>query len=164
VPVNRQAEKYHLSLSGEFYVAAELQRRGVSAAVTFGNAKKADVVAFTSGSFAVAIEVKSTASGRWVVGGLVPQPSIAPWVFVHIPSNSAKSPCFYILTESDLYAILHPIDMAYRRNFLAKHGEEYGDRKGVVNLTTAQAEPFKDRWSAILDLLHAAELKSLRTP
>ena len=73
--MSRQAEKYHLSLAGEFYVAAELQRRGISAAVTYSNAKKADVVAFSSGSYAVAIEVKSTPGPDWVVGGSVPQPS-----------------------------------------------------------------------------------------
>jgi len=37
--MSKQAQKYHLSLAGEFYVAAELQRRGISAAVTYGNAK-----------------------------------------------------------------------------------------------------------------------------
>ena len=45
--MSKQAQKYHLSLAGEFYVAAELQRRGISAAVTYGNAKNADVVAFS---------------------------------------------------------------------------------------------------------------------
>jgi hypothetical protein len=44
--MSKQAQKYHLSLAGEFFVAAELQRRGVAAAVTYDNAKNADVVAF----------------------------------------------------------------------------------------------------------------------
>ena len=42
-----QQRKYNLSLAGDFFVAAELQRRGVMASVTYGNAKKADVVAFS---------------------------------------------------------------------------------------------------------------------
>jgi hypothetical protein len=29
-----QAEKYHLSLAGEYYVAAELQRRNIQASIT----------------------------------------------------------------------------------------------------------------------------------
>ena len=151
--ISRQSEKYHLSLAGEFYVAAELQRRGIAAAVTYGNAKKADVVAFSSGSLAVAIEVKSTPSQSWVVGSCVPKPSSAPWVFVHVPANSLASPSFYVLSQQQLFDILNPVDVAYRRSYLAKHGEEYGDRRGVVNLSRDEAEPFKDRWATIVDLL-----------
>lgn len=151
--MSRQAEKYHLNLAGEFYVAAELQRRGIAAAVTYGNAKKADVVAFSSGNLAVAIEVKSTPGQRWVVGGAVPQPSSAPWVFVHIPAESLLPPSFYVFSQQQLFDLLSPVDVAYRRSYLAKHGEEYGDRRGVVNLSREEAEPFKDRWETIIDLL-----------
>jgi len=151
--MSRQAEKYHLSLAGEFYVAAELQRRGIAAAVTYGNAKKADVVAFSTGSLAVAIEVKSTPGERWVVGGWVPQPSSAPWVFVHIPADALTPPSFYVLSQQQLFDVLSPGDVAYRRNYLARHGVEYGDRRGVVNLSRRGAEPFKDRWATIIDLL-----------
>ncbi len=153
--MSRQAEKYHLSLAGEFYVAAELQRRGIAAAVTYGNAKKADVVAFSSGSHAVAIEVKSTPGSRWVVGGSVPQPSPDPWVFVYIPPTATDAPSFYVLNQSQLFEILSPVDVAYRRNYLAKHGEEYGDRRGVVNLSRGEAEPYRDKWATIVDLLKA---------
>lgn len=44
--MSKQAVKYHLAMAGEYFVAAQLHRLGVSAAVTFGNAKTADVVAF----------------------------------------------------------------------------------------------------------------------
>jgi hypothetical protein len=42
---SNQKRKYMLGLSGEFLVAGELLRREISAAVTYGNAKKADVIA-----------------------------------------------------------------------------------------------------------------------
>ena len=151
--MSRQAEKYHLSLAGEFYVAAELQRRGISAAVTFGNAKKADVVAFSGGSHAVAIEVKSTPGLRWVVGGSVPRASPDPWVFVRVPEAATEAPSFYVLNQAQLFDILSPVDVAYRRSYLAKHGEEYGERRGVVNLSRDAAEPYRDRWQTIIDLL-----------
>jgi hypothetical protein len=86
--MSKQAQKYHLSLAGEFFVAAELQRRGICAAVTYGNAKSADVVAFSlSGEKAVVIEVKSTSSPKWVVGGTIPSASEKPWVFVYLPTE-----------------------------------------------------------------------------
>jgi hypothetical protein len=152
--MNRQTQKYHLSLAGEFYVAAELQRRGVSAAVTYGNAKSADVVAFsTSGEKAVVIEVKSTAQAKWVVGGKIPAPSSKPWVFVHVPEDPKLPPSFFVLLQEELHQILAPLGDEYRRKYKEKHGIEYGDRAGVENLTKKQAEPFHDAWSKILDQL-----------
>jgi hypothetical protein len=148
--MNRQAQKYHLSLAGEFFVAAEMQRRGVAAAVTYGNAKQADVVAFSpSGERAVVIEVKSTSQPEWVVGGVVPAASSKPWVFVYIPTEQTEAPCYYVLTQAQLYSILAPIDAEYSRKFKEKHGVEYGDRRGVVNLTRKQAELYLNKWETI---------------
>jgi hypothetical protein len=148
--MNRQAQKYHLSLAGEFFVAAELQRRGVAAAVTYGNAKQADVVAYsTSGERAVVIEVKSTSQPEWVVGNIVPPASSKPWVFVHLPTEQTEAPCYYVLTQAQLNSILAPIDAEYSRKFKEKHGVEYGDRPGVVNLTRKQAEPYLSKWESI---------------
>jgi hypothetical protein len=149
--MSKQAQKYHLSIAGEFYVAAELQRRGISAAVTYGNAKSADVVAFSiSGEKTVVIEVKSTSQARWVVGGKVPPPSSKPWVFVHIPADAASAPRYYIALQSELHDILAPIGVEYRRKFREKHGVEYGDRPGVENLSLIQAQAFEGAWEKIL--------------
>lgn len=152
--MSNQAQKYHLSLADEFYVAAELQRRGISAAVTYGNAKSADVVAFsTTGENVVVIEVKSTSQTKWVVGGKVPCPTTKPWVFVHMPLEPTVPPSFFIVLQSGLHDILAPIGIEYRRKFKEKHGVEYGDRPRVENLTKQQAAPFKDAWSKIVDQL-----------
>ncbi len=154
--MTRQAQKYHLSLAGEFFVAAELQRREVSAAVTYGNAKSADVVAFSlSGEKAVVIEVKSTSQSKWVVGGFTPPASPKPWVFVYLPASYTESPSYYVVLQSELHDILMPLHIEYNRRFKERHGVEYGDRPGVVNFTRAQAEPFKDAWGKIVDQLLA---------
>jgi hypothetical protein len=154
--MSRQAQKYYLSLAGEFYVAAELQRRGIAAAVTYGNAKSADVVAFSNAGHAVVIEVKSTSDPQWVVGGAVPEPSSKPWVFVHIPRSESDPPSFYIMSQRQLHDIVDPVEVEYRRRYLAKHHEEYGDRTGVVNLSRKQAESSKDAWPVIFELLESS--------
>jgi hypothetical protein len=152
--MSKQEQKYHLSLAGEFFVAAELQRRGISAAVTYGNAKCADVVAFSmSGERAVVIEVKSTSQSQWVVGGFTPVPSPKPWVFVYLPTEQSEGPSYYVVLQSELNEILTPLDVEYNRRFKEKHGVEYGDRRGVVNFTRAQAEPFKNAWERIISQL-----------
>ena len=152
-----QAEKYHLSLAGEYYVAAELQRPGVQASITYGNAKQTDVVAFRgSGDRAVVIEVKSTTKDGWIVGGHVPAPAEKPWVFVYLHTEHSRQPRFFILMQSELNAILEPLDARYRANYLAKHGTEYGDKPGVVTLSLKDAEPHAGRWAKIIDLVNAA--------
>lgn len=153
--MSKQDQKYHLSLAGEFYVAAELQRRGVFAAVTYGNAKCADVIAFsTSGEKVVVIEVKSTSSkSKWVIGGKLPISSQKPWVFVSMSDNPTDPPDYYVVLQSELHDILAPIDADYRQKFKNKHETEYGDRPGVVSFTRKQAEPFRNAWWKIIDQL-----------
>ncbi len=149
-----QAEKYHLAMAGEYFVAAQLQRLNIAASVTYGNAKSADVVAFSSSSErAVLIEVKSTSKPKWVVGGRVPHPADKPWVFVLIPELNDAPPRFFILTQTELHNILAPLDAAYDQRYKEKHGVEYGDRPGVINLTRSQAEPFENNWEKIVSQL-----------
>jgi hypothetical protein len=154
-----QEQKYHVAMAGEFFVAAELQRRGYSAAVTFGNAKKADVVASSlSDERAVVIEVKTTSNREWVVGSRLPLESTKrpkPWVFVYLPIEQLEPPSYYVLLQSDLYRELLPEDERYRNRFKELHdGEDYGDRVGVVNFPRTLAEKYKDKWETITDLLH----------
>ena len=150
--MSKQSEKYHLSLAGEFFIAAELQRRGVSAAVTYGNAKKADVVAFPdSGDKVVVVEVKTTTQKQWVVGNRTPEKSDKIWVFVHIPNEARQSPTYFVLTQTEIHNILIPIEKEYLRKYREKHGEDYGNRTGVCNLTLKQAEKHRDAWHKILN-------------
>lgn len=151
--LSKQEQKYHLSLSGEFSVAAQLQRQCVSAAVTYGNAKNADVVAFSNSDRAVVIEVKSTSQDRWVVGSKLPLPSLKPWVFVYMPIDPKLPPKYYVFLQSELHDVLDPGEKAYYRKFKEKNGVEYGNRPGVVNLTRKQAEPFENKWEKIIDQL-----------
>lgn len=74
--MSKQTDKYHLGMAGEYFVAAELHRCGIAAAVTHGNAKKADVVAVSPDrDRSLVLEVKTTAQPKWVLGQRVPEPS-----------------------------------------------------------------------------------------
>ena len=154
--VSTQAAKYHLSLAGEYYVAAELQRRGLHASVTYGNAKQTDVVAFCEASTrAVVIEVKATGQPDWVVAGRTPEPASKPWVFVRIPSDATQPPEFFVLTQAQLHDLLAPVEAAYRQRYRENHGRE-APNNGVATLPLAKAEPYKGRWETIIDAVRAA--------
>ena len=153
-----QSEKYHLAMAGEYFVAAQLQRLQVVASVTYGNAKRADVVTFSEYSDrAVVIEVKTTQRYQWVVGGKVPDKSNKPWVFVHLPISVNEPPSFYIIKQTDLHEIIAPLSQKYRQNFFEKHGQEYGERPGVINISRVllESNKCKDNWNVILDQLQS---------
>jgi hypothetical protein len=147
-----QNRKYRLSLSGEFLVAGELLRRGMQAAVTYGNAKKADVIAI-HGDKALFIEVKTTQQPRWIVGQRAPEASDQIWVLVFLPEEDKSPPEYYVLTGHELNAILAPIDELYFERYLATHGEPYGDRPGVCNLHKNLVKQHNGAWNKITSAL-----------
>lgn len=114
----------------------------------------ADVIAFTGGTDrVVVIEVKTTRQPQWVVGGRVPSKSEKPWVFVHLPGNSEEPPRFFVLTQSQLHGILAPSEADYFRRYRERHGVEYGEKTGVVNIRREQLTAYENKWGTIIDQL-----------
>jgi hypothetical protein len=144
--------KAHARPCREFLVAGELLRRNITAAVSYGNAKKADVVAM-EGRSAIWLEVKTTREPKWVLGGSLPKADGRIWVLVHLPNEDAQSPGFYILSGKELHDILKPRDEAYRKNYLEKHGRPY-DQRGVVSITRTEVELHKAAWRKVVEALH----------
>ena len=56
-----------IGLSGEYYVAAELNRRGVHAVTFTGNIPDIDAIAITPRGRAIYIQVKAQKAGAWPV-------------------------------------------------------------------------------------------------
>ncbi len=150
---DRQSRKHAIGIAGEFLVAGELLRRGIMASVTYGNAKKADVIA-SNESLAVPIEVKSTSAGKWVLGAL-PEASTRVWVLVHLPADVAQSPEYFVLTSKELRDIVIPNHEAYCRKYLEKHGKLFHGN-GVSSITRAEIpEGCRGAWDTIVHLLQA---------
>lgn len=137
-------------MAGEYFVAAQLQRLQVNASITYGNAKSIDIIAFTTTSdYVIAIEVKTTQKKQWVVGNRVPEKSSKPWVFVYTPENPNEAPRFFIITQNQLNEILRPIELKYEENFKNKHGVDYGNRRGIVNIDRNLLASFENKWETI---------------
>ena len=159
-----QQQKYALNLAGEFYVAAELNRRGIFASVTYGAAKNADVLAFDQQSRQTAvIEVKTTASPnkKWLTG----QHSIDKnaidaqlfWVLVLVSSTEGAdtAPRFFVFTSKELVEKVSENHNAYRTGYQEKHGVPFQDTKGVYSLSLGEAEAMQaeGQWGKIADWL-----------
>jgi hypothetical protein len=145
--MSKQNKKYTMSVAGEYFVAAELNYRGIPASITYGNAKKADIVAFSpERKKCEVIEVKTTEQSKWVVGGKMPIDPDLIWIFVLL--SEENSPRYFIMSGADLFSILEPENIAYRKRYFEKHGVEY-NKKGVVSLKQKLALPFEDNWELV---------------
>lgn len=162
-----QPKKYLTGMAGEFLVAAELNRRGIQAAVTYGSSKSADVFAINEdGSRAIRIEVKTTplSTAKWV--GLEKASKPENWrpnvfyVFVELPPAATPdgpktevalahtAPRFYVLGSAELGQILQAEHEKYLAKFRQRHEREFTAR-GVPKLPKALAAPHQDRWDKI---------------
>lgn len=149
----KDALRYHKGMAGEFLVAAQLHRLGLQASVTYGQAKKTDVLAisthFGAESRALLIEVKTSHSGRWPVGNRVPEPSEKIWVFVELPLDSNMPPNFYVMSQREVYDALKDEEEKYFASFQDRHGMDYGNRKGVAAMKKKFAVQHLNQWAKI---------------
>lgn len=150
-----QSEKYYLSMAGEYLVVAQLQRLQVSATITYGNAKRTDVIAFSSdNNNYITVEVKTSNKGRWPIGNRVPEPDVKKiWVFVQLPENLDENPEFYIMTQEEIYENLAPIENEYMNRYKEKHGTDYGNKPGVATMNIKIAQQYKNQWETLINLL-----------
>ncbi len=107
-------------MAGEYFITAELQRRGVQASVTYGIAKKMDVIAFAESNRFRAIEVTSTGERSWVAGGYFRKKAVI---------------------KRKLYSVLAPKHDGYRKKYRAKHGKDLSG-KSVFTLAYDDANPY----------------------
>lgn len=141
-----------MAMTGEYAVASQLHRLGISASVTYGNAKKVDIVAFNelANKFTL-IEVKSSDKGAWRVGSRVPEPSGQIWVFVDIDTNPIEPLKFYILTQKNIHDELIDEEIAYMKRYFEKHGKEYGDKPGFCSIKRKHTEKYQNNWNVVFD-------------
>jgi hypothetical protein len=125
-------------LSGEYFVAAELYRRGWSVGMTIGNAKAVDLFAEKE-NVVVQVQVKSiykrTHSGWPIMKTAVKKDCI--YVFVNLNGDKMKYPDFFICTSEEAF----------------KNAKQYSTR-GIITVGSLNNESFKDRWDKLLKKAH----------
>ena len=142
-----QARKHVLGLAGEFLVAGEILRRGITAVVTYGNAKKADVIAIL-GNYATSVEVKTSSENKWIVGNQIPEPSSDLWVFVYLPTDETSAPEYFVLTAYELHKIVKQDDDNYRARYFERNGKDFIGT-GVISLRRETAVGHKGSWDKV---------------
>jgi hypothetical protein len=103
-PTKRRGDRQMTALAGEFFVAAELTKRGLQTSVTFGNAKNIDLLAYnptTKRTFAV--QVKSLRSANFFLIGHSDIERHAIYVFVLL-NRVNEAVQYFVVSGEELYA------------------------------------------------------------
>lgn len=135
--LRQKADRNCTHLAGEYFVAAELYRRGYSVAITLGNAKAIDLFA-EKDTASVNIQVKAI-SHRRNVGWPIMRDRIVPnvlYVFVCL-NPPGESPHYFIATSDEARVKV----------------KQYSTR-GIIDLTTLRTPDFQERWDKIEAAIH----------
>ena len=120
-------------LSGEYFVAAELYRRGWSVGMTIGNAKAVDLFAEKDDRI-IQIQVKSIYK-RKNVGWTIMQDKVKKgcfYIFVNLNADKMTSPDYYICTWEEALSKV----------------KQYSTR-GIIDLSTLNFDAYVNKWEKL---------------
>lgn len=124
-------ERNNSHLAGEYFVAAELYRRGFSIGMTIGNAKAIDLFAYKDNK-TLPIQVKAIKNKK-SVGWPFKESNIKAYIiYVFVNLNDYDSPEYFILNAEEV-----------RQNF-----KQYTTR-GIVNLYSVRNNNYQNCWGKI---------------
>lgn len=117
-------------LSGEYFVAAELYRRGWSVGMTIGNAKSVDLFA-EKGDKRIGIQVKAIYKKKNV-----------GWP---IMIRNVKSNCFYVFVNLNADKMGQPDYFICTSREAKSKVKQYATR-GIIDLTSLNAGKYMNNW------------------
>lgn len=124
-------ERNNSHLAGEYFVAAELYRRGFSVGMTIGNAKAIDLFA-SKGNRTVSIQVKAIRNRKSSGWPMMREKVIKDILYIFVNLNDQKIPEYYIATANEA----------------RKKIKQYSTR-GIIYATAFKSEEFMDRWDKL---------------
>ncbi len=134
MPNQNKLSKNITGISSEFFVAAELSRRGYIVTLTFGNTKAIDLLVVKDNT-TVAIQVKGIQRKKSICWNLK-RTSIRMgmiYVFVNLNSDTLSQPEYFVLTSEEIKAHLKTV----------KSGRDYIDYNYLKRLG------FENKWGKI---------------
>ena len=99
--MSRQSRKYQTQWASQFYVAAELSRRGYLVSLTLGNAPVADLLVVSPKQHSFMVDVKGQSTRNfWLIQRREPNEDLY-FVLVYLPKDN-EPPRFFVLSSTEL--------------------------------------------------------------
>lgn len=151
--------KISIGNCGEYFVAAELERRGFTAAVPMSNTKDFDVLAInreTNRQVAIQVKTSYKVTKTWTLNQKADNFFGKDIYYIFISLNELNSPTFYII-ESELVSKSVRESHLKWLNTLGKNGNPHNDnpvRKFAFdntkdNILNLKSEDYISRWDKL---------------
>jgi len=124
-------ERNNTHLAGEYFVAAELYRRGFSVGMTIGNAKSIDLFA-NKDNKTLSVQVKAIRNKKSAGWPMMNDKVIDDVLYVFVNLNDQSNPDYYITTGREARSKI----------------KQYTTR-GIIDLTTLKSDSFLNRWDKL---------------
>lgn len=124
-------ERNNTHLAGEYFVAAELYRRGFSVGMTIGNAKAIDLFA-NKDNKTLSVQVKAIRNKKSVGWPMMKDKVLDDVLYVFVNLNDQENPDYYIATGQEARSKV----------------KQYTSR-GIIDLTTLKSDSFYNRWDKL---------------
>lgn len=124
-------ERNNTHLAGEYFVAAELYRRGFSVGMTIGNAKAIDLFV-NKDNKTLSIQVKAIRNKKSVGWPIMKDKVFDEILYVFVNLNDQETPDYYIATGQE-----------------AREKVKQYTTRGIIDLTTLKNETFQNRWDKL---------------
>lgn len=136
------SKRYQTQWATQFYVAAELTRRGYLVSLTLGNAPVADLLVVSPEQEQFMIDVKGQSTKNfWLIQRRESQDGLF-FVLVYLPKDYDEPPKFYILSSTELMREREE----YKHHIESTSGK-YDDKMGGINWKTAF--DYENRWDTL---------------
>lgn len=134
-------DRYQTQWAAQFYVAAELTRRGYLVSLTLGNAPVIDLLVVSPNGVSFKVDVKGQATRNfWLIKRIKPQNDLF-YFLVYLPKN-LETLKFFIFNSEELMKKREE----YKEHIEAKSGK-YRDELGGINWGTAL--DFENKWEKL---------------
>jgi Holliday junction resolvase-like predicted endonuclease len=153
-PKSRGASNQQVGRAGEYFVVAELNKRGAFAVPFAGNMPKIDILACNSGeSRTVTIQVKTKRSGKTWQASIVGSRLMAPipnetyfWVFIDL-GGTDEYPRYWILPDWWIKDDIYKAHQAY----LNKHGGKRPSKPDSTHhaIEEKRLQEWQGRWEIL---------------
>lgn len=127
-------ERNNTHLAGEYFVAAELYRRGFSVGMTIGNDKAIDLFA-NKDHKTLSIQVKAIRNKKSIGWPMMKDKVFDEILYFFANLNDQENPDYYIATGRE-----------------AREKVKQYTTRGIIDLTTLKGDTFHNRWDK-LDLV-----------
>lgn len=124
-------ERNNTHLAGEYFVAAELYRRGFSVGMTIGNAKAIDLFVNKEDK-TLSIQVKAIRNKKSVGWPIMQDKVFDNILYIFVNLNDQENPDYYIATGQEA----------------REKVKQYATR-GIIDLTTLKNDIFLNRWDKL---------------